>query len=209
MRGATKPDTHGLGRTFANGPYVTRTHRTVAQVISLLGFTVITTSVVGADAITGAPSGVSTTDVSSSSSQANAPIEGESGRATSYQVSGTTLFDETGSSLLVISPSQQIDLFAPREKLRGGGQGGWSSGGDCCGGGGGSLIPDGVITGLGSGVPSSSIGNVSFNSGGNPVGSNPAAPVVTPEPSSLILLGSGIAMIARRLTRQRRLRRTG
>ena len=185
--------------------------RTVAQVISLLSFTAITTSVVAADAITGTPSGVSTTDVAALL-PALASVEGEmsrggaaketadqdADRAAAYQVAGTTLFDVAGSSLLVISASQSIDLFAPREKLRGVGHG---SGG---------LIPDGVITGLGSGVPSASIGNVSFNAGGNPVGSNPAgaAPVAAPEPSSLILLGSGIAIVARRVARAHHQRRT-
>ena len=66
-----------------------------------------------------------------------------------------------------------------------------------------SLVPEGVLAGLGSGVPSSSISNVSFQAGGDPVWDVVAA-VPVPEPSTLLLLASGIAVAARRLSRARR-----
>jgi hypothetical protein len=146
---------------------------------------------VGADAITGTPSGTVSTEGSVTASGGN--VEGESPTATSFTIDGTTLFDPSGTPLLVVSPSQSFDLFAPREKLRGVGS---------------SLVSAGVLAGMGSGVSSKSLSNVSLSqsrdylSGVTSSGSSPAS--VAAEPSMLLLLACGLALAARRLTRSHR-----
>ena len=151
-----------------------------------------------ADAITGASTGVP--PAAGESTTAPQSADGDSATATSFSVDGLTLFDSSGASVLTITPSQSIDLFAPREKLRGTGSGGQWYAAD-----GGALLPDGVLAGLGSGVSASSIGNVGFSAGGGATvtsgGTYGIAPTATPEPSTLFLLGSGLAFAVRRLRR--------
>jgi hypothetical protein len=151
---------------------------------------VTTSSAVRADAITGTKSAFAATGLSSSEVEAQQP-QADSAVATSFVNDGSGLFDQSGNLLLLITPSQSIDLFEPREKLRGKP--------------GGSLLPDGVLDGVGSGVPPGSLGNVGNTccSSGGGSGSS-GAPVVTPEPSTLILLGSGIAIAVRRMRRAQR-----
>jgi hypothetical protein len=164
----------------------------VAQVVLLLSFTAFASSSVGADAITGTSSGVPSSGGAVTASGGG--VEGDSPMATSFTVAGTTIFDPGGTALLVVSPSQSIDLFEPREKLRGG-----------------SLLSSGVLASLGSGVSSSSLNNASLgpsrdylsgttSSGGS--GTGPAS--VAPEPSVLLLLAFGLALAARRITRSDR-----
>jgi hypothetical protein len=165
----------------------------------LLSFVATVPALVHADAITGSTTtatdvGVTAVPYGSSTSTEPTPTTTTSTTSTTTPVPihtpGTMLFDDAGASLLYITPSQLLDLFTPREKLR-----------DV------SLVPDGVIAGLGSGVPSGAIGNVSFAPGGDPlanVGPGGAAPLSTPEPSTLLLMASGMAVAARRLTRLRR-----
>jgi hypothetical protein len=138
---------------------------------------------VRADAITGTSNGVTAT-APESSEPTSTTREDQSTAAT---FNGFTLFDGGGLSLLVITPSRSLDLFG-RDKLRGGG-----------------ALSDGVLAGLGSGVSSSSLSNVSFQSGGDPVAVISTVGIATaaPEPATLLLLASGIAMAARRLRRAR------
>ena len=155
----------------------------MVQVVLLLSFTAFASSSVGADAITGAPSGMGSTERSAP----GGAVEGESPTATSFTIDGTTLFDPGGTPLLVVSPSQSFDLFAPREKLRGVGS---------------SLVSDGVLASLGSGVSSTSLSNVSLSSAaGYLSGTIASSASVVPEPSVLILLACGIALAARRVRR--------
>ena len=149
-----------------------------------------------ADAITGG------TPVSSYSDAARAnDTSSQEQAARPPHFEGAPLFDASGASILLMSAPQ---FFFPgaHPKLRGGGGEFGSDGSN--GGGGGSLIPGGVLTGLNSGVPSGTLGNVGFNAGGSPTlgqTSGPAA-IVNPEPASLILLGTGLVFCARRLKRR-------
>ncbi len=174
--------------------------RSCIQAIVLLSFTVFP-PVVAADAITGATSGVSTTDVTSPE-PASEPRSEETS-TTRARSDATPLFDATGSSLLLIMPPQFLNLFEPREKLRSGsGAGPLAAGG---GDGGGSLIQETVLVGLSSGVSSSAIGNVGSaadsDSGGATGPSGSASPAQIPEPSALLLISLGLAVAARRFVR--------
>ena len=160
----------------------------MAQVVLLLSFTAFASSSVDADAITGTSSGVPSSGGAVTASGGG--VEGDSPMATSFTVAGTTIFDPGGTALLVVLPSQSIDLFEPREKLRGG-----------------SLLSSGVLASLGSGVSSSSLNNASLGpsrdyltgttSGGGTLG--PAS--VVPEPSLLLLMSVCFAFAARRVMR--------
>jgi hypothetical protein len=145
-------------------------------------FALMTAAPASADIITG-NSAFAEGSLSTATDVPVEPSQDDSDVATSYMHGGSHLFDDAGNVLLVITPSQSVDLFEPREKLRGTP----------------SLFPAGVLDGVGAGVPPASLGNV-----GNQGGGGTSGLVVTPEPSSLLLLGSGVAVLARRLRRARR-----
>jgi PEP-CTERM motif len=158
---------------------------------------VFTSSTAFADAITGAPA------VTSYSEAARAADDQSrnSSAAPATRGDSATLFDSSGASLLLMSPPQFLFVGA-HPKLRGGGVGADAYG---AGGGGGSLIPGGVLNGLTSGVSSGTLGNVGFNAGGGTTldSTTRLVPIANPEPASLILLGSGLAFVARQLKRRR------
>ena len=169
-----------IGRLLADTWVVTKQH--ALQVALVMCFVVTAASSASADVITG-NSAFAAGSIAAPTEPVAQP-EDDSAVATSFMHAGSSLFDDVGSLLLTISPSQSVDLFEPREKLRGKPE---------------SLFPSGVLDGVGAGVPPASLGNCCASGGGSGGGL-----VVTPEPSSLLLLGSGIAIVARRLRRAQR-----
>ncbi len=167
--------------------------RLLTQVVLLSCFTVVP-AIASADAITGIPP--------SSPTSSSVPSGGDENLDLTI---GTSLFDESGNPLLQVAPAQFLDLSDQRQKLR------WlsngllvSAGSSGLGGGSGSLVDQGALSTLDSGVSSTvhevgqsgNIQNIPLGSGG----SSPA--VAAPEPSTLLLLMSGLALGARRWTRK-------
>lgn len=159
-------------------------------------------SAVFADAITGGNPALPVAPASSA--------ESDAANATAARELGAPLFDVTGASLLLITTPQYLNLFEPRDKLRGYGND-WTNlgtaggGGGVSGGSGTTLIPDGVLAGLGSGVAPGTIGNISLAPGTDPGGGlGTVVPTAVPEPSLLVLMASGLAVGARRWLRDRR-----
>jgi hypothetical protein len=114
------------------------------------------------------------------------------------------LFDPVGTPILRASGPIYLELGA-RGKLRGGGfagDGGSGGGGGYSDGGGGG----GGVGGPGGGPGGPGLGNVNpvvpGGGGGDPLGG--IGPVQVPEPASMLLLASGVALALRRRVRARK-----
>lgn len=91
--------------------------------------------------------------------------------ATVLRVSATPVVRLTDANVFKLSPEYVVNFSAPRDKLS--------------------------LVGLGSGVSSTTIGNVNVAPGPGIIGAR--LPVAVPEPSTLLLLAAGLAVTARRL----------
>jgi hypothetical protein len=171
-----------------------------AQVLLLLSFTAQPQTAF-ADVITGVSPLVSAA-VSSTDDSTTEPESDQRTRATSPQTNAQTLFDESGASLLYITPAQYLYLFEPRGKLRSGGGLGTGGGDNGGAGGGGDLIPAGATDAGGLGAPA--IGNVGAILGdGTPIAASGPLTAI-PEPSALLLMASALAFGTRRWIRKHR-----
>jgi hypothetical protein len=167
------------------------------QVVAVLSLTALPASS-AADVITGAipesttPT-VTATDTTAATTDPN---------AVSFTTVGLApLFDATGTTLLYTSPSRFLDFSGPRPKLLSYGGGAESGSGGYSNG---SLLPDGVVAGLNSGVSSGEMANMTLTATdqtGAPTSfsSFGSSTMKVPESSTLLLFACGLVLGARRL----------